>query len=85
MKPEQSTIHILSANLGRRLGPQRPDEVVRAAVAHLRGDDTARRLRGSWVTRFGDDGHLLMTHTRGADSNVIHLLVYRIEGRRRLD
>jgi hypothetical protein len=45
MKPEQSTIHILRANLGRWLGPQLPDEVVRADVEHLRGDDTAGRLR----------------------------------------
>jgi fructose 1,6-bisphosphate aldolase/phosphatase len=25
----------------------------------------------------GDDGHLLMTHARGADSNAVHLLAYR--------
>jgi fructose 1,6-bisphosphate aldolase/phosphatase len=25
----------------------------------------------------GDDGHLLMTHSHGADSNIIHLLAYR--------
>src|SRR4051812_1799826 len=61
MKPEQSTLHLVSANLGRWLGPGIPDLVVARARAHLRTNDTARRLRGAWVLVFGDDLHLHLT------------------------
>jgi len=47
MKPEQSVITIVSANLGRWLGPQLPDAVAQAARDYLREHDPARRLRGS--------------------------------------
>ena len=50
MKPEQSTIHIISANLARWLGPGLPDPVVDAAREHLRGSDIPARLRGAWLS-----------------------------------
>jgi fructose 1,6-bisphosphate aldolase/phosphatase len=65
MKPDQSTIHLISANLGRLLGPALPEEVVEAARAHLRQHDPSRRLRGAWVTAFGDDLHLHLTTYNG--------------------
>lgn len=61
MKPEQSTIHLVNANLGRTLGPQLPDELIEAARSFLRREDSARRLRGFWVIAFGDDLHLHLT------------------------
>ncbi len=65
MKPEQSLITVVSANLGRWLGPQLPEAVAEAARAYLRGHDPARRLRGAWVMLFGDDLHLHLTTLRG--------------------
>jgi fructose 1,6-bisphosphate aldolase/phosphatase len=64
MKREQSTIHIISVNLGRWLGPAFPEQVVEAAREHLASDD-ARRLRGRWVRVFGDDLHLHLTTFNG--------------------
>jgi fructose 1,6-bisphosphate aldolase/phosphatase len=65
MRKDQSTIHLISANLGRSLGPQLPEEVVEAARAHLKQHDASRRLRGAWVTVFGDDLHLHLTTFNG--------------------
>jgi fructose 1,6-bisphosphate aldolase/phosphatase len=64
MKPDQSTIHLVSANLSRWLGPAIPEEVVTAAREYLRGPQ-AGRLRGAWVTAFGDDLHLHLTTCNG--------------------
>jgi fructose 1,6-bisphosphate aldolase/phosphatase len=66
MRPEQSAIHIVSANLARWLGPELPEPVVEAARAYLRGKDVSKRLRGWWVIAFGDDLHLHLT-TYGGD------------------
>lgn len=65
MNPNQSNIHIVSANLGRWLGPALPDQVLDAARDHLRGKDSARRLRGAWVRYFGEDLHLHLTTYNG--------------------
>jgi fructose 1,6-bisphosphate aldolase/phosphatase len=65
MKPEQSTIHILSANLGRLLGPYLPEQVVQAAREFLRGPEPAARLRGAWLMVFGDDLHMHLTTFNG--------------------
>jgi fructose 1,6-bisphosphate aldolase/phosphatase len=65
MKPEQSTIHIISANLGRWLGPQLPEPVLEGARAYLRNNDPNGRLRGSWVAAFGDDLHVHLTTFNG--------------------
>jgi fructose 1,6-bisphosphate aldolase/phosphatase len=61
MSKASSEIHILSANLGRLLGPYLPEPVVDAARASLRRPDVARRLRGAWVMSLGDDLHLHLT------------------------
>jgi fructose 1,6-bisphosphatase len=65
MKPEQSTIHVISANLGRLLGPHLPEQIVQAARDFLRGPEPAEHLRGSWVMIFGDDLHLHLTTCNG--------------------
>jgi fructose 1,6-bisphosphate aldolase/phosphatase len=65
MNREQSTIHIVSANLGRWLGPALPESVVEAAREYLHNNEPARRLRGVWVTAFGDDLHLHLTTFNG--------------------
>src|SRR5262245_19828825 len=65
MKSESCTIHIFSANLGRWLGPQLPSEVAQAARNYLVTNDEAGRLRGVWVTVFGDDLHLHLTTYNG--------------------
>lgn len=61
MKADQTNIHIVSANLGRWLGPQLPEPVVESARAFLRTNDSAGRLRAAWVVFFGDDLHLHLT------------------------
>jgi fructose 1,6-bisphosphate aldolase/phosphatase len=65
MKTGQCVIHLVSANLGRLLGPQLPEPVVEAARAQIRKDDTGRRLRGAWVRAFGDDLHFHLTTFAG--------------------
>jgi fructose 1,6-bisphosphate aldolase/phosphatase len=57
MKPDQSSIHLVSANLGRWLGLSVPDAVATAARESLTENDRAKRLRGAWVMIFGDDLH----------------------------
>jgi fructose 1,6-bisphosphate aldolase/phosphatase len=65
MNSEQSTITVVSANLGRWLGPQLPESLATAAREYLRGHDPARRLRGAWVMLLGDDLHLHLTTFHG--------------------
>src|SRR5262245_2063167 len=65
MRSEQSTIHIVSANLARWLGPGLPEQLVEAARESLRGRDIPKRLRGVWVMAFGDDLHLHLTTFNG--------------------
>jgi fructose 1,6-bisphosphate aldolase/phosphatase len=48
------------------------------ARASLREAKEAGLIHGtSELLAVGDDGHLLMTHTPGADSNAVHLMAYR--------
>jgi fructose 1,6-bisphosphate aldolase/phosphatase len=61
MLPDQSTIHVVSANLGRWLGPDVPEPVLEAARASVRENDPAGQLRGQWLTIFGDDLHVHLT------------------------
>ncbi len=65
MNANQSTIHLVSANLGRWLGPELPAPVVEAARAYLREKDGSGRLRGAWVQGFGEDLHLHLTTHNG--------------------
>ncbi len=65
MNPNQSNIHIISANLGCWLGPALPDQVLDAARDYLQGKDSARRLRGLWVRCFGEDLHIHLTTFNG--------------------
>jgi len=65
MNPNQSTIHIVSANLGRWLGSELPAPVADAARAYLRTHDPDKRLRGIWVTAFGEDLHLHLSTFNG--------------------
>jgi hypothetical protein len=57
MAPTQCTIHLVSANLGRQLGPHIPETVVKTARGALGRGVPAKRLRGAWVMAFGDDLH----------------------------
>lgn len=65
MKSDRCHIHLISANLGRLLGPHLPGPVVQAAREHLQQPEVARRLRGAWVIAFGDDLHLHLTTCDG--------------------
>jgi fructose 1,6-bisphosphate aldolase/phosphatase len=65
MRPDACTIHIVSANLGRWLGPQLPKELAQAAREYLKHHDPEHRLRGSCVALFGDDLHLHLTTFNG--------------------
>ena len=65
MQPDQSTIHIVSANLGRWLGSELPKAAVDAARATLTTHVSSGRLRGAWVMAFGEDLHLHVTTFNG--------------------
>jgi fructose 1,6-bisphosphate aldolase/phosphatase len=65
MKPDQCSIHLVSANLGRLLGPRLPESVVQAARDQLQETEQTHRLRGFWVTAFGDDLNLHVTTHNG--------------------
>jgi fructose 1,6-bisphosphate aldolase/phosphatase len=65
MNPNQSTIHIVSADLGSLLGPALPAPVVEAAREHLRTQDANQRLRAAWVRDFGEDLHQHLTTFQG--------------------
>ncbi len=66
MSAPSCTVHVVSANLGRLLGPHLPEAVVEAARVSLRRPEVAKRLRGAWVMAFGDDLHMHLT-THGPD------------------
>jgi fructose 1,6-bisphosphate aldolase/phosphatase len=65
MNPNQSTIHLVNADLGGLLGPALPGPVVEAARDHLRTEYANQRLRAAWVRDFGDDLHLHLTTFNG--------------------
>src|SRR5262245_45986322 len=65
MTREQCNIHIISANLGRWLGPQLPEELARHARDYLRPNEKPCRLCGAWVALFGDDLHLHLSTFNG--------------------
>jgi fructose 1,6-bisphosphate aldolase/phosphatase len=65
MTPNQSNIHIVSANLARWLGPEIPREVLQAARDYLHTKDSTRRVRSVWVNAFGEDLHLHLTTFNG--------------------
>jgi fructose 1,6-bisphosphate aldolase/phosphatase len=65
MNPNQSNVHIFSANLGRWLGSEIPAAVVEAAREYLRIHDSGQRLRAAWVRDFGEDLHLHLTTFNG--------------------
>jgi len=47
MAESSCTVQIISANLGRVLGPYLPEPVVEAARANLKRPEVARCLRGA--------------------------------------
>jgi fructose 1,6-bisphosphate aldolase/phosphatase len=61
MAESSCTVQIISANLGRVLGPYLPEPVVEAARASLKRPEVDRCLRGAWVMAFGDDLHFHLT------------------------
>jgi fructose 1,6-bisphosphate aldolase/phosphatase len=65
MKADQSTIYLISVNLGRWLGPGLPEVVAETARASLRDGDPEGWLRGQWVALFGDDLHLHLSTCNG--------------------
>lgn len=65
MNPSQSNLHIVSANLGRWLGPDLPRPVVDAARDYVSANDSAGRLRGVWIRTFGEDLLLHLTTFNG--------------------
>jgi len=73
------TVSDVKADSGGRVGHTTPPtHFGPVAEASLQEAKEAGLIFGtSEFIAVGDDGHLLMTHTRGADSNEIHLLAYR--------
>ena len=73
------TISDIKADAGGRVGHTTPPHYFRhVAEASLREAKQKGLISAtSEFIEVGDDEHLLMTHTRGADNNAIHLFAYR--------
>jgi fructose 1,6-bisphosphate aldolase/phosphatase len=73
------TVSDIKADAGGKVGHTAPpNHFGPVAEASLQEAKEAGLIFGtSEFVAVGDDGHLVMTHHRGADSNVIHLLAYR--------
>jgi fructose 1,6-bisphosphate aldolase/phosphatase len=73
------TVSDIKADAGGKVGHTAPPAHFAAvAQASLReGKESGLILGTSKFLAVGDDGHLLMTHTRGADNNAVHLFAFR--------
>ncbi|MGH6958901.1 MAG: fructose 1,6-bisphosphatase, partial [Dongiaceae bacterium] len=73
------TVSDIKADAGGKVGHTTPPtHFGPVAEASLQEAKAAGLIFGtSEFIAVGDDGHLLMTHTHGADSNAIHLLAYK--------
>jgi fructose 1,6-bisphosphate aldolase/phosphatase len=73
------TVSDIKADAGGRVGhTTTPSHFGPVADASLQEAKDAGLIFGtSKFIAVGDDGHLLMTHAHGADSNTIHLLAYK--------
>jgi len=77
-KRAKFTVSDIKADAGGRVGhTTTPGHFGPVADASLRAaKDTGMIFGTSKFIAVGDDGHLLMSHTHGADNNKIHLLAY---------
>jgi len=73
------TLSDIKADSGGKVGHTTPPHhFASVAEASLEEAKAAQLIHGtSEIIEVGDDGHLLMTHEQGADSNEIHLFAYR--------
>jgi fructose 1,6-bisphosphate aldolase/phosphatase len=73
------TVSDIKADTGGRVGHTAPPQhFAGVAQASLReAAETGLILGTSKFIAVGDDGHLLMTHARGADDNAIHIFAFR--------
>jgi fructose 1,6-bisphosphate aldolase/phosphatase len=73
------TLSDIKADSGGKVGHTTPPHhFAPVAEASLEEAKAAGLIHGtSEIIEVGDDGHLLMTHTQGADNNDIHLFAYR--------
>ena len=73
------TLSDIKADSGGKVGHTMPPHLFRSvAEASLQeGKDAGLIFATSEIIEVGDDGHLLMSHNRGADNNEVHLFAYR--------
>ncbi len=73
------TLSDIKADSGGKVGHTMPPHLFRfVAEASLQeGKDAGLIFATSEIIEVGDDGHLLMSHSRGADNNEVHLFAYR--------
>ena len=73
------TLSDIKADSGGKVGHTTPPHhFASVAEASLEEAKNAKMIHStSEIIEVGDDGHLLMTHNQGADSNEIHLFAYR--------
>lgn len=78
-KKAKFTLSDIKADSGGKVGHTTPPHLFRyVAEASLQeGKDAGLIFETSEIIEVGDDGHLLMSHNRGADNNDIHLFAYR--------
>jgi fructose 1,6-bisphosphate aldolase/phosphatase len=78
-KRARFTVSDIKADAGGKVGHTAPpNHFEPVARASLREAAEAGLILGtSKFIAVGDDGHLLMTHTRGADDNAVHLFAFR--------
>lgn len=73
------TVSDIKADTGGRVGHTAPpNHFAGVALASLREAAESNLIfRTSKFIAVGDDGHLLMTHSHGADNNAVHLFAFR--------
>lgn len=73
------TLSDIKADSGGKVGHTSPPNHFRSvAEASLQEAKALKLIHGtSELIEVGDDGHLLMSHAKGADNNEIHLFAYR--------
>lgn len=73
------TLSDIKADSGGKVGHTSPPNHFRSvAEASLQEAKALKLIHGtSELLEVGDDGHLLMSHAKGADNNEIHLFAYR--------
>ena len=74
----RTTISVIKADVGSFPGHSRTHPKLLETAAKMLKAERGKLLVDSFVTHCGDDLELIMTHTRGVDSEAIHRLAWNV-------